>query len=459
MRFHFAVLSVGSASALQVASPALSGTVRQAAAMQLRAGAPIAMELEPLSSADSIVAAALTPAVSAASLLLADDGIVGSIFGAVGSVFQGVLFVALVAIPLYYIYGVFILSPEEREEQGIGKLLADLTYAYTPSPWRKTYLAGTEEEEEPRDPLPLPEWASEEATLVTEPECVVGVQAMQRMQLDMPSLDAPLNVCYWSAQPEESKRVDAPPVMLVHGFDSSVLEFRFVIPALVEAGLEVHAMDWWTGGFTDREPFTQKLQDDPNATPWGLIREQHYAFWKKTCGGRPAIVLGASLGGAPTMDFAVACPEAVQGVVLMDSGGHSYAQPPPFLTSALSGPVSNFFAWRGEENLLPFPHLWRKEKGWREALEAYLRSGGYQVRANPDLIKQVQQKSLVLWGEADDVLPVEDAEKFRADLPDCAGVTLIPDAMHAPALENPAFVAKTVEEYVKTFKPAPAVAV
>ena len=58
---------------------------------------------------------------------------------------------------------------------------------------------------------------------------------------ELPSLDAPLNVCYWSAQPEESKRVDAPPVMLIHGFDSSVLEFRFVIPALVEAGLEVSA--------------------------------------------------------------------------------------------------------------------------------------------------------------------------------------------------------------------------
>ena len=45
--------------------------------------------------------------------------------------------------------------------------------------------------------------------------------------------------------------------------------------------------------------------------------------------------------------------------------------------------VSNFFAWRGEENLLPFPHLWRKEDGWREALEAYLASGGYQRRVEP----------------------------------------------------------------------------
>ena len=104
-------------------------------------------------------------------------------------------------------------------------------------------------------------------------------------------------------------------------------------------------MDWWTGGFTDREPFTAKLQSDPSATPWELVREQQYAFWKATCNGRKAIVLGASLGGAPAMDFGVACPDAVMGLVLMDSGGHSYAQPSPFMTSALAGPVSNFFAW------------------------------------------------------------------------------------------------------------------
>ena len=105
-------------------------------------------------------------------MLLAEDDMFGSVFGALQNVLTGVVFVALVAIPLYYIYGVFILSPEEREEQGIGKLLTDLTYAYTPSPWRKTYLAGTDEELEKREPLDLPSWASEEATLVTEPECV-----------------------------------------------------------------------------------------------------------------------------------------------------------------------------------------------------------------------------------------------------------------------------------------------
>jgi len=34
----------------------------------------------------------------------------------------------------------------------------------------------------------------------------------------------------------------------------------------------------------------------------------------------------------------------------------------------------------------------------------------YQVRVNPELIKEVPQPTVVFWGEEDDVLPVEDAD-------------------------------------------------
>jgi hypothetical protein len=232
----FAVLSVDHTSAFS-GSPAHRARLTTSTTRAFRQPTAFLQE----TSAVPLLATPVTPGWDSSTTLLADGGFIGAIFGALGNIVGGVFVVALVLIPLFYIYGVFIISPEEREEQGIGKLLTDLTYAYTPSPWRKSYLAGTEEEEK-REPLDLPDWASEEATLVTEPECVVGVQAMQRMQLSIPSLGAgapPINACYWSAHPAPEKRVDAPPVLLVHGFDSSVLEFRFVLPKLVEAGLEV----------------------------------------------------------------------------------------------------------------------------------------------------------------------------------------------------------------------------
>ena len=40
-------------------------------------------------------------------------------------------------------------------------------------------------------------------------------------------------------------------------------------------------MEWWTGGFTDRKPFLEKLERDPQSTPWELIREHQLGFWKR----------------------------------------------------------------------------------------------------------------------------------------------------------------------------------
>ena len=91
------------------------------------------------------------------------------------------------------------------------------------------------------------------------------------------------------------------------------------------------------------------------------------------------MVLGASLGGSVALDFAAAHPECVESLILMDAGGESYAQPDPWLTSLCADPVTNLFQWRATNGLLPYPHIWAKEKGWRQALRAYLKSGGYQV--------------------------------------------------------------------------------
>lgn len=117
--------------------------------------------------------------------------------------------------------------------------------------------------------------------------------------------------------------------------------------------------------------------------------------------------------------------------------------------------------------------MWSKEEGWRQSLRAYLKSGGYQKVVNRESIRQLPQRTLVLWGEEDDVLPVEDAYKYDApvaptrlahaligacarryqeDLPNCVGVDMIPNAQHAPALENPDYVAKRVIEFTTSVR-------
>jgi len=293
--------------------------------------------------------------------------------------------------------------------------------------------------------LDLPAWQGDEARELEEPEAVLNIKSMRLEPIEVAGV-GPVETCFMSLKPDEP--ADAPPLLLIHGFDSSLLEFRYIAPALVEAGLRVESMEWWTGGFTAREPFLKAIEET-GAKPWDLIREHQYAFYKQQLGGEKAVVLGASLGGAVALDFAATHPECVEALILMDAGGESYAQPDPFLTSLAADAVTNLFQWRATNGLLPYPHVWSKEDSWRQALRAYLKSGGYQEKVNSELIKTVTSPALVLWGEEDDVLPVEDAYKYEKDLPNCMGVTLIPDAQHAPALENPTFVSDAIIKFTK----------
>jgi len=407
--------------------------------------------------------AGLPEVASTASTLLADGSLLDGVGGIVAAGIGLVLFIALLAGKGNFGAGAALMvlflggDPDKREESGANdnKLLKEFALSITPSAWKKAYQGAGAEDGEAPELLDLPAWMGDEARELSEPEAVAAVKRMQLATLETPA--GPVDTCYISLLPEEP--IDAPPVMLIHGFDSSILEFRYITDELTKAGLRVEAMEWWTGGFTAREPFTKAITDE-GAEPWDLIRAHQYEFWKRQLGGQKVTLLGASLGGAVAIDFAATHPECVDRLILMDAGGESYAQPDPFLTSLAADPVTNLFQWRATNGLLPYPHVWAKEEGWRQALRAYLKSGGYQNRVSEPLIRTVPQPTLVLWGEEDDVLPVEDAYKYQEHLPKCVGVELIPSAQHAPALENPAFVAKTVIDFAKrpdpSVKPQPA---
>ena len=48
-------------------------------------------------------------------------------------------------------------------------------------------------------------------------------------------------------------------------------------------------------------------------------RAHLHAVWRELVGGRPAVVVGTSLGGTVAMDFALHYPQAVDRLVLVDA--------------------------------------------------------------------------------------------------------------------------------------------
>ena len=232
------------------------------------------------------------------------------------------------------------------------------------------------------------------------------------------------------------------PIVLLHGFDSSVFEFRRLIPALEEKLQRVWAVDLLGFGFTDRSVVQQF---DPAA-----IKAHLYAFWE-TCIGQPMVLVGASMGGAAAIDFALTYPEAVKQLVLLDAAG--FAKGPvlaKFFIEPLGQAVTDFlrqpkvrqkvserayydsaFATADAE-LCAALHL--EMPGWSRALIAFTKSGGYGFLG--DRIGDISAPTQIIWGRQDRILGTKDAAKFEKTIPK-AQLTWIENCGHVPHLEKP----------------------
>ena len=300
----------------------------------------------------------------------------------------------------------------------------------------------------------LPAWIdSPAAREVNEPAALkaIGKASREVVKIETAELRADIATSFWRT--DAFKSPSAPKLLFLHGADSSFLEWRYVVDKLGAQGLDCTAIDWWSGGWTDRDPITASPL--ASTEPWTLVRQHLHAFWEQQLQGEPVILVGTSLGGAVALDFATAHPEAVRALCLIDAGGQSYKAPPPAVVSALAPAVLAVKSFAAAvQAALPSEDsriggLHRSQLGWREAYGAYLASGSYAVRVGRELIRTVPQSTLVLWGTDDPILPLADAYAFEADLPNCAGVVEVPGTGHSPHLEDPERVAGYIADFVR----------
>lgn len=99
------------------------------------------------------------------------------------------------------------------------------------------------------------------------------------------------------------------PIVLLHGFDSSAIEYRRLAPLIAEKR-DVYVPDILGWGFSDHK-------DVISFTPAAKLA--HLKSFIKEVVGEPCIVVGASLGGAIAILLATESPELVEKVVLIDA--------------------------------------------------------------------------------------------------------------------------------------------
>jgi pimeloyl-ACP methyl ester carboxylesterase len=286
-----------------------------------------------------------------------------------------------------------------------------------------------------------------EVSLLTHPASIVLAQQIERQIVDVPQHSTKA-VPSWQIATACVCRGTGTPIVLLHGFDSSLLEFRQILPLLAEHH-QVWAIDLLGFGFTER---TKGMPINPPS-----IKRHLYSFWQ-TAIAQPIILIGASMGGAVAIDFALTYPESVSKLVLMDSIGFSGSFPlGRWLVAPLDRLAVEWLRYRklaalNAVSVLPYADpalidtircslLHQQMPGWNEAIASFTQSGGYSELAPK--IAQIHHPTLILWGESDDVLGTGDAERFRRAIA-YSKLVWIQNSTHVPHLEQPEIIAREI---------------
>lgn len=234
------------------------------------------------------------------------------------------------------------------------------------------------------------------ATSLLDPQARSLAASVQWMELTAPVADHYPVV----------RQGSGPLVLMLHGFDSSHLEFRRLAP-LLNTDHSLVIPDLYGFGFCPRH-------DQPMAGPELVL--QHLAeLLAQLPGNQPVGVIGASMGGAVAMELARRHPNRIQKLLLLSPAGlDGKPMPVPPVLDQLGvwflgrpgvrkGLCRQAFADPDAsvgDPELQIASLQLQVPGWAPSLAAFARSGGFAGCGSP-----LPPQSLhVLWGRQDRIL-------------------------------------------------------
>ena len=291
---------------------------------------------------------------------------------------------------------------------------------------------------------------------ITEELCIDTSQRMRRVKVPVsPSIHADgevgISYTFW---PKSSKsRTPLPPVILIHGFDSSNLEFRRLGSRLASRGVDTYAVDLLGWGYTQLDNVLDFSASAKVEALQSFIQQVVIGNGNNN-NNQLFCIAGASLGGAAAIETAVTNPNCA-GLILMDAQGFvdgvGMMSSLPIPLARLGVNVLQSIPLRSSANQMSYydkatyatdeavtvGRLHCLRDGWNDALVNFMKSGGF---APSQLVPQVPVPSLVLWGRQDTILDGKEfAQKFVDTLPS-ASLSWIEECGHVPHLEQPEYV-------------------
>ena len=247
-----------------------------------------------------------------------------------------------------------------------------------------------------------------------------------------------------------------PPVVLVHGFASSLYTWKDVLPALAAAH-EVVALDLPGFGASDRPP--DLSFEDLSAAVLGLMDR---------LGIERAALVGNSMGGGVAAVVAAERPQRVSALVLIDAAGFALApEDQPGMVRLMTSPLGAVLgelpgrrvavemslrqvfhddSFVTDERLAEYMSG-LTPPGTFAAVRSLGLSLGSQTGVFEAALPRIEAPTLVVWGREDRWIPLADADRFVAAIPDARKVVF--DACgHMPQEEKPEVLGELLRQFL-----------
>ncbi len=244
---------------------------------------------------------------------------------------------------------------------------------------------------------------------------------------------------------DEGPRTDSVPLVLIHGTGASLLTWNAWVTDLARDH-RVIRLDLPAYGLTG--------PNQTNTYGGDYYAQLLHTFLQKL-GVSRCDMGGNSLGGGVSWRYALNYPTEVRNLILVDAGGYpmqSKSVPIAFRLArvpVLKDLLVNITPRSIVENSLR--NVYVDQSRVTDALvdqymdmarrtgnrQAFIARMGTPISDSTYLkIPTIRQRTLVLWGAKDYLIPVENAERFHRDLPNDT-LVVMPNAGHVPMEELP----------------------
>ncbi|MFN2577618.1 MAG: alpha/beta fold hydrolase [Pyrinomonadaceae bacterium] len=256
---------------------------------------------------------------------------------------------------------------------------------------------------------------------------------------------------------QEAGDENAPPIILIHGFISSNLIWSNTLLPLARKGFRVIAPDLPGYGYSDKPPAARYTIDEQASAVAGLMDQ--LAIQRAT-------IVGASYGGAIAATMALNYPERVDKLILIGAVTNDEAKKklllrisclpiigdiatPLFLGShwILRKRMQDMYRRMGkpvnERMVAARHHLLATSNAHRAMIRTARRWSANHIQREASLIRQ---PTMLIWGDQDDHIPLEDAFQLRDAIPN-ANLIIFRNCGHLPPAEYPEQFVKVVSGF------------